>query len=66
MQRRNSGIPSFCGGEELIKLKQCLTHWLSLEKVIKRLLQQWDALYPYFDKEAENNRVARVLRLDII
>ena len=50
--------------KELTILKHCPTHWSSLEKIIKCLLQQWDALYAYFDKEAENNQAARVLRLD--
>ena len=55
---------SFVGVKELKIIKHCPTRWLSLERVIKRLLQQWDALYAYFDKEAESNQAARVLRLD--
>lgn len=54
----------FVGVKELKILKHCPTRWLSLEKVIKRLLQQWDALHAYFDKESENNHAARVLRLN--
>ena len=50
--------------KELKILKHCPTRRLSLEKVIKRLLQLWDALYAYFDKEVENNQAARVLKLD--
>ena len=39
-------------------LKHCTTRWLSLERCVKRLLDQWPALYAYFDKEAESDRNA--------
>jgi hypothetical protein len=54
----------FTGTKELKIIKHCKTRWLSLEKAVKRVLQQWCALHAYFDREAESNRVARVLRLD--
>lgn len=54
----------FTGTSQLKILKHCKTRWLSLERAVKRVLVQWDALYAYFDKEAESNHAARVLRLD--
>ena len=54
----------FTGTKELKIIKHCKTRWLSLEKAVKRVLQQWCALYAYFDREAETNRAARVLRLE--
>ena len=45
-------------------LKHCSTHWLSLERCVKRLLEQWPALDMYFDQqegiEPNNARVVRV------
>ena len=32
------------------QLKHCKTRWLSLERSVKRVLQQWQALLAYFDK----------------
>lgn len=52
----------FTGTTELKIVKHCQTRWLSLERSVKRVLVQWDALYAYFDKEAEANRAARVKR----
>ncbi len=47
-------------------LKHCTTRWLSLERCLKRLLQQWPALHCYFDRAAEsepgNERVQRVAK----
>ena len=54
----------FTGVQALKIVKHCKTRWLSLERAVKRVLQQWDALHAYFDKEAETDRSARVLRLD--
>ena len=54
----------FTGTKELKIIKHCKTRWLSLDKAVKRVLQQWCALHAYFDREAETNRLARVLRLD--
>ena len=45
-------------------IKHCKTRWLSLEKCIQRVIQQWSALYAYFDREAETDNSARVSRLD--
>lgn len=50
--------------KELKIIKHCKTRWLSLEKSVKRVLEQWCALYAYFDKISENDHSARVLRLD--
>ena len=44
-------------------LKHCTTRWLSLERCVKRLLDQWPALHAYFDREAENDRNARLQRI---
>ena len=44
-------------------LKHCTTWWLSLERCVKRLLDQWPALHAYFDKEGESNRNARLQRI---
>ena len=47
-------------------LKHCSTRWLSLERCLKRLLEQWPALHCYFDRTAEsepdNDRVQRVAK----
>ena len=47
-------------------LKHSTTRWLSLERCLKRLIQQWPALYCYFDRIAEseygNDRVQRVAK----
>ena len=44
-------------------LKHCTTRWLSLERCVKRLLDQWPALHAYFDREAENDRNAHLQRI---
>ena len=44
-------------------LKHCTTWWLSLERCVKRLLDQWPALHAYFDREAESDRNARLQRI---
>ena len=54
----------FTGVKELKIIKHCKTRWLSLEKCVQRVLQQWSALYAYFDKVSEEDRSARALRLD--
>ena len=47
-------------------LKHSTTRWLSLERCLKRLIEQWPALYCYFDRTAEsepgNDRVQRVAK----
>ena len=53
----------FVGISEMKIIKHCPTHWFSLEKVIKRVLHQWEALHAYFDKQAETNSDARVQRV---
>lgn len=35
-------------------LKHCTTRWLSLERCIRSLIDQWPALYAYFDREADS------------
>ena len=54
----------FTNTKELKILKHCKTRWLSLDRAVKRVPQQWDALYAYFDREAETDRSGRVLGLD--
>ena len=53
--------------EPLRIVKHCTTRWLSLERCLKRLIDQWPALYAYFDRETDsvsrssgNSRVQRV------
>ena len=45
-------------------LKHCSIRWLSLERCVKRFLEQWPALHMYFDRqegiETNNARVVRV------
>ena len=45
-------------------LKHCTTRWLSLERCIKRVIDQWPSLHAYFDREADiepgNERVQRI------
>ena len=41
----------FTGTKELKIIKHCKTRWLSLEKVVRRVLQQWAALHGYFDRD---------------
>ena len=47
-------------------LKHSTTRWLSLERCLKRLIEQWPALNCYFDRTAEsepdNERVQRVAK----
>ena len=40
----------FIGAKELKIIKHCKTRWLSLDKAVKRVLQQWPALHAYFDR----------------
>ena len=47
----------------LLILKHCTTRWLSLERCVKRLIDQWPALHAYFDREAENDRNVRLQRI---
>lgn len=54
----------FTGTQQLKVLKHCKTRWLSLERSVKRVLQQWIALHAYFDKESEEDKSARVQRLN--
>ena len=54
----------FTGTQQLKILKHCKTRWLSLERPVKRVLQQWQALLAYFDKESEEDKSARVQRLN--
>ena len=47
-------------------LKHSTTRWLSLERCLRRLLQQWPALHCYFDRikesEPDNERAQRVAK----
>ena len=36
-------------------LKHCTTRWLSLERCIKRVIDQWPALFAYFDREMKDS-----------
>ena len=54
----------FPGTKELKIIKRRKTRWLSLDKVVQRVLHQWSALHAYFDKETEDDTTACVARLD--
>ena len=54
----------FTGTQQLNILKHCKTRSLNLERSVKRVLQQWQALLAYFDKESEEDNSARVQRLN--
>ncbi len=54
----------FTDTKELKILKHCKTRWLSLDRAVKRVIQQWPALYAYFDSVSESDHSARVRRLD--
>ena len=54
----------FTDTKQLKVLKHCKTRWLSLEKAVHWVIQQWPALYAYFDSVSENDHSARVRRLD--
>ena len=47
-------------------LKHCTTRWLSLERCVKRLIDQWPALFAYFDRQVDilptDDRVSRVAK----
>ncbi len=45
-------------------LKHCTTRWLSLQRCVKRLIDQWPALYCYFDQQVSSTTAnARMLRI---
>ena len=50
--------------QQLKVLKHCKTRWLSLERFVKRVIQQWQALHAYYDKESEEDKSTRVQRLN--
>lgn len=62
--KRKEEFHEFTGVKELKIIKHCKTRWLSLEKCVRRVLEQWSALYAYFDRVSEEDRSARVIRLD--
>ena len=37
-----------------VMLRRCTTRWLSLGKVLGRILEQWDVLCEYFKNKTEN------------
>ena len=47
-------------------LKHCTTRWLSLERCIKQIIDQWPAPHAYFDREVDiepgNERVQRITK----
>ena len=49
-------VQNLCCVENHAILKHVCTRWLSLEKSINRLLEQWSALVEYFCREAQVNR----------
>ena len=51
----------FTDTKQLKVLKCCKTRWLSLEKAVHRVIQQWPA---YFDSVSESDHSAWVRRLD--
>ena len=53
---------SFTETEPMKLLKHCSTRWLSLERCVRRLLQQWAALKSYFMSHDEVEKTGRVQR----
>ena len=47
----------FTGTKQLKILKHCKTRWLSLERSVKRVLQQWQALHAYL---IENQKILKI------
>ena len=54
----------FTDTKKLKIIKHCKTCLLSLERVVKRVLQQWFALHGYFDRISESDNSSRVMRLN--
>ena len=50
----------FTGTQQLKFLKHFKRRWLSLERSVKRVIQQWQALHAYLDKKSEEDKSARV------
>ena len=44
-------LEDFDGIAPVSVLKHCTTRWLSLERAVKRLIDLWQALHAYFDRE---------------
>lgn len=53
----------FTETEPLKILKHCSTRWLSLQKCVTRLLQQWPALQSYFSSHDDVERPGRVQKV---
>lgn len=53
---------AFTNVEYLEILIHCQTRWLSLEKVVKRVLNQYPALISYFNSHPDNKKPGRVKR----
>ena len=47
----------FSNVKPLRVLKHCTTRWLSLERCLKRMIQQWPALHCYIDRIVETMSV---------
>ena len=56
----------FTETEPLKLLKHCSTRWLSLERCVRRLLQQWNALRSYFASHDECEKGGRVQCADLL
>ena len=52
----------FTETEPLKLLRHCSTRWLSLERCVRKLLQQWAALKSYFNSHEECEKSGRVQR----
>ncbi|CAC5378676.1 unnamed protein product [Mytilus coruscus] len=52
----------FTDTEPMKLLKHCGTRWLSLERCVKRLLQQSPALKSYFQSHPESEKPGRIMR----
>ncbi|XP_071508171.1 uncharacterized protein [Diadema antillarum] len=46
-------VQACCGAEQHSILKHVCTRWLSLERAVDRLLEQWEPLVEYFQKESK-------------
>ena len=54
---------AFTNTDEYKLVKHCTTRWLSLEKAVTRILQQWPALKSYFTSHNDVEKQGRVKRV---
>ena len=62
--KRKEIYREFTDTKELKIIKHVQTCWLSLYKVVKRVINQWEPPNAYFDREAETDHSTGVQRLN--